>query len=85
MVCLALYIPTILAIFKPIDKEAASAKNKKKVAEAEMGSDSDKIDFNVDFNAPDQKDEPDAELKIDGLQVPTRPEKAKNKPKRKRK
>ncbi len=83
MVCLVLYIPTILAVFKPIDKEALDAKNKKKVSEAE--TDSEKIDFNVDFNAPDTDSEADAGSKTDGSKITARPEKSKSKPKRKRK
>ena len=83
LVCLVLYVPTILAVFRPIDKEALEAKNKKKVPAVE--ADSEKIDFNVDFNALDSKDEADAGLKTDGSKITTRPEKSKSKPKRKRK
>lgn len=56
IVCLVLYIPTIIQVIKPIDK--GSTDNKKNEEE----SNSEKIDFNVDFNAQDPSEEPDANL-----------------------
>lgn len=82
IVCLVLYIPTIFAVIKPIDKDAADAKTRKKVEEAD--SDSEKIDFNVDFNVP-ERNEANSSFGADGSKISTRPEKSKSKPKRKRK
>jgi hypothetical protein len=76
VVCFALYIPTILAVIKPIDSEAAG---KEKSEEDNSG----KIDFNVDFNAPDQSEKPDAEVEQSDLTL--KPAKTKHKPGKKKK
>lgn len=46
IVCLVLYIPTILAVIRPIEKEPADKPEKNREEEAN----SEKIDFNVDFS-----------------------------------
>jgi hypothetical protein len=83
MVCLVLYIPTILQVFKPIDKEATDVKGKSN-AQAE-DENSEKIDFNVDFNAPDQSQDSDTSEKIDSSEATIKPGKIKNKSRRKKK
>jgi hypothetical protein len=91
MICLVLYIPTILAVIKPVDKEAADQKGKKRPAEE--NDNSDKIDFNVDFNvdseddsnAKNPPDEPDTSRKIGNTEMAAKPEKAKSKSRKKRK
>lgn len=79
LVCLVLYIPTIVSIFKPV--EIAS-----KAQETETDSGAEKINFDVDFSAP----APDAETGTDSLVQQSQKEavksaKPKSKPKRKRK
>ena len=76
VVCFALYIPTILAVIKPIDSEAAGNKKSEE-------DNSGKIDFNVDFNAPDQSEKPDAEVEQSALTL--KPAKTKHKPGKKKK
>lgn len=49
IVCFVLYIPTILAVIKPPNTDANQSNIDSNVEE----SGADKIDFNVDFNAPD--------------------------------
>ena len=56
LVCLVLYIPTLLAIFKPIEKTPKAPKT-----ETEDNSGADKINFDVDFNAPSPEDETQTE------------------------
>ncbi len=80
MVCFGLYIPTILAIVKPIDKDAA---NPKKVHQADENS--EKIDFNVDFNSPESDQVPDTGMTADNSETAEKPLKLKNKSRRKRK
>ncbi|MCC7528468.1 MAG: hypothetical protein IT342_08100 [Candidatus Melainabacteria bacterium] len=76
VVCLVLYVPTMLAVIKPIDKEAAG--NKKDVEDK-----SGQIDFNVDFNAADQSERPDDQVEKSGTIL--KAAKTKHKPKKKKK
>jgi|GEM_PF-5204945 len=50
LVCFGLYIPTILAIIKPPSNDA---QNNQAKTTTDDDSGSDKVNFNVDFNAPD--------------------------------
>ncbi len=74
MVCFALYIPTILSVIRPIEKETADSKKEE--------SSSENIDFNVDFNAPDPSEESD--FKADSS-TSLKPAKAKHKSRKKKK
>jgi len=80
LVCLGLYIPTIIAIFKPI--EDISQPDAKKSTDANSAAET--INFDVDFNVS----EPGLDTKADGLSTPTdagnKQQKSKSKPKRKR-
>ncbi len=73
LVCLALYVPTMMAVVKAGEKKPESAPK---------DDGAEKIDFNVDFNAPvdGEEDEESANTEAKG-----KPGKAKNKSKRKRK
>ncbi len=52
LICLGLYVPTILAIFKPIEKNKGDKTDNAK----EQDQQADKINFDVDFNLdPDDK------------------------------
>ncbi|MBA3856460.1 MAG: hypothetical protein C0507_06065 [Cyanobacteria bacterium PR.3.49] len=80
LVCLVLYVPTLLAIFKPIETKKTAKE------ETEETSGAEKINFDVDFNVP----EPDSELQSRPSSQSTdknagQPAKSKSKAKRKRK
>ncbi len=74
MVCFALYIPTILSVIRPIERETADSKKEE--------SSSENIDFNVDFNASDPSEESD--VKVDSS-TSLKPAKTKHKSRKKNK
>lgn len=78
LVCLGLYIPTLLAIFKPIE-------NDQKPQEKQEDSGAEKINFDVDFSSPLSNDSAGENLSPVADKDSNKTAKTKSKPKRKRK
>lgn len=79
IICFGLYIPTILAVVKP---PADASKEGAAETSTEEGQGSEKINFNVDFNAPDPGENTGSKIEIPG-QTERQSSKAKGKAKKK--